>query len=189
MDTLFPLDPILPEGFLYYPDFLSFEEENELINYIRRIPLHNLVFQGYTANRKVESFGYDYSFESRRATKGKEIPAEFMPIIAKAGTALKIDPAEFEEILLTEYPPGSVINWHRDGQPFDRIAGISLGSDCSFRLRPYDKTGRNRKSTVTVTAERRSLYLISGEARSEWEHSTVPVQTTRYSITLRTLRK
>jgi hypothetical protein len=39
-----------------------------------------------------------------------------------------------------------------------------------------------------MPVRRRSLYVIGEEARTEWEHSTAPVENTRFSITLRTLR-
>jgi len=35
----------------------------------------------------------------------------------------------------------------------------------------------------------RSAYLLSGPARSVWEHSIPPVSALRYSITFRTLRQ
>jgi hypothetical protein len=41
---------------------------------------------------------------------------------------------------------------------------------------------------VNVVAEARSAYLLSGPARSVWEHSIPPVDELRYSITFRNLR-
>lgn len=55
----------------------------------------------------------------------------------------------FAELLITEYPVGSVINWHRDAPPFDLIAGISLMADCTFRLRPNDKAKQTRASVIS----------------------------------------
>jgi alkylated DNA repair dioxygenase AlkB len=101
---------------------------------------------------------------------------------------LNKNPDVFKEVLATEYPVGSVINWHRDAPPFELIAGISLATDCTFRLRPYDKTKRSRANTLSFPVERRSLYIMQGAARSEWEHSINPVKEKRYSVTLRTLR-
>ena len=40
---------------------------------------------------------------------------------------------------------------------------------------------------VSLTAEPRSLYLLRGPSRTEWEHSIPAVDTLRYSITFRTL--
>jgi alkylated DNA repair dioxygenase AlkB len=94
---------------------------------------------------------------------------------------------DFAELLVTEYP--SVINWHRDAPPFDIIVGISLLTDCTFRFRPHDKARQARKAILAVPLQRRSLYVIQAEARSNWQHSILPVTRLRYSITLRTLRK
>jgi len=91
-------------------------------------------------------------------------------------------------MLITEYPPGTVINWHRDVPQFDLIAGISLLADCTFRLRPYNKTKQTRSSVISFPVQRRSLYIIHGNARWNWQHSIMPVKQTRYSITLRTFK-
>jgi alkylated DNA repair dioxygenase AlkB len=187
MDSLFPLEPVYPPGFLYVPDFLTLKEEQDLVEYVTNMPLHNMIFQGYEAKRKVASFGYDYNFDQRTIAKGKAIPPSLDPLVEKVSTYLTLQKNDFAELLVTEYPIGSVINWHRDAPPFDLIAGISLLSDCTFRLRPYDKAKQGRKSIVSLTVKRRSLYLIKGLARSAWEHSISPVKQVRYSITLRTL--
>jgi len=39
-----------------------------------------------------------------------------------------------------------------------------------------------------VVVEPRSMYLLRGPSRDEWEHSIPPVGDLRYSITLRTFR-
>ena len=187
MGTLFPLDVIYPSGFEYYPEFISEEEELQLISIISKIELHAFVFQGFEAKRKAASFGYDWSFEKRTLSKGKKIPSEFLPLIEKVAAKLFLREQSFAELLILEYPVDAVINWHRDAPPFNLIAGISLLTDCVFKLRPYDKLKQGRKSIVSVPVARRSLYVMKGEARSQWEHSTAPVKTKRYSITLRTL--
>ena len=188
MNTLFPLEPDLPPGFIYYPDFLSKEEESTLISTCEKLELHNLIFQGFEAKRRVESYGYNYNFDKRSITKGLAIPSELEFVIDKAAQKLAMEKEEFEQVLVTEYPVGSVINWHRDAPPFDIIAGISLLSDCTFRLRPYDKSKQGRGAIRSLTVKRGSLYIMQGESRSEWEHSIAPVKKMRYSITLRSLR-
>jgi alkylated DNA repair dioxygenase AlkB len=189
MDTLFPVEKKYPEGFAYYPCFLTSAEEQYLLEQIAKIDLHTFLFQGYEAKRKVASFGYDYSFDKRSLTRGKPIPAEFNELITKVSAHLSLNPVDVAELLITEYPVGSVINWHRDAPPFDIIAGISLQADCIFKLRPHEKQKQVRGSVISVPVERRSLYLIQGAARSDWQHSTAPVNGIRYSITLRTLRE
>ncbi|HEX8041916.1 MAG TPA: alpha-ketoglutarate-dependent dioxygenase AlkB [Chryseosolibacter sp.] len=188
MDTLFPPVPVYPPGFTYVPDFLTEEEEQQLIREISGIELHAFNFHGYEAKRRVASFGYDYRFDQRSLVKGREIPGAFQNLVGKVASKTGISKEEFVELLVTEYPEGSVINWHRDAFPFDVIAGVSLLSDCTFRLRPHDKTKRVRGSIISLPVKRRSLYLIAGKARTEWQHSISPVQSVRYSLTLRTLR-
>ena len=186
-EELFPTHRAVPEGFHYLLDFISENEENKLLQTILKLDLHPLLFQGFEAKRKVISFGYDYSFDRRIITKGNPIPADFQWLLDKASQQLNLQ-NHFEELLITEYPPGAVINWHRDAPPFDIIAGISILGDCIFRFRPFERKDQNRKSIIAIPLPRRSLYVMRDEARHGWQHSIMPVSTTRYSITLRTLK-
>jgi alkylated DNA repair dioxygenase AlkB len=185
---LFPIILKLPEGFLYHENFLTVDEETSLLNIIKHFELRPMLFQGFEAKRKVASFGYDYSFDKKQLIKGKAIPSEFGFIVSKVASHLSVPTDVFVELLITEYPIGSVINWHRDAPPFDIIVGISLLSDCTFRLRPHAKERQTRKSTLSFPVKRRSLYRMSGIAREEWQHATSAVSEVRYSLTLRTLR-
>ena len=188
MNTLFPLSHFYPEGFTYKDEFLLREEEAELLQIISAIELHHFNFQGFTANRKVASFGYDYRFDNTGLAKGKPIPPAFDFLIDKISAYTTIPYKDFAELLVTEYPPGAVINWHRDAAPFDIIAGVSLCADCNFRMRPYNKEKQTRSSVISFPVIRRSLYVMQDAARSQWQHSIAPLKETRYSITLRTLR-
>jgi len=189
MSALFALEQNLPEGFNYYADFLNAEEETKLLHEMSKIELHNMNYHGYKANRKTESFGYDYNFDNNKLSKGKDIPAAFDWLIEKTAQYISVDGNRFAEMLVTEYPPGAVINWHRDVLQFDLIAGISLLTDCTFRLRPYDKTKQTRSSIISFPVQRRSLYTMHNEARWNWQHSIAPVKQTRYSVTFRTFKK
>jgi alkylated DNA repair dioxygenase AlkB len=188
MNALFPIENVFPEGFNYFPDFLIEDEETELCKEIEKIELHNLSYHGYKANRKTASFGYDYNFENNKLTKGKDFPAAFDFIVDKTAKYLSITKESFAEMLITEYPPGAVINWHRDVPQFDLIAGISLRTGCTFKLRPYDKAQQTRASVISFPVQRRSLYTMQNAARWNWQHSIAPVKQTRYSITFRTFK-
>src|SRR3954451_2574542 len=152
-----------------------------LLNEIAKVELHSMEYHGYKANRKVASFGYDYNYENNKLTKGKDIPAAFDFLFEKVAKHLSIAKSKFAELLVTEYPVGSVINWHRDVPQFDLIAGISLMSNCTFRLRPYDKAKQTRTSVISFPVQRRSLYVMHRAARWDWQHSTAPVKEVRYS--------
>src|SRR3954468_21270773 len=171
VNTLFPLEPAFPEGFSYCSNFLSEEEETILYNEISKLELHNLDYHGYKANRKVTSFGYDYSFENNKLTKGRNIPAAFEFLLEKVAQHISTEQNKFAELLITEYPVSAVINWHRDVPQFDLIAGISLLSDCIFKLRPYDKAKQTRSSIISFPDHRCSLYTMQENARWNWQHS------------------
>ena len=119
MENLFAYEPRYPPGFIYVPDFLTLAEEFYLCEQVSKIQLDTFIFQGFEAKRKVASFGYDYSFDKRALTKGNEIPESFHPLIEKVSKYLSIAKEDFSELLVTEYPVGSVINWHRDAPLFD----------------------------------------------------------------------
>ena len=188
MLSLFPLEYNFPPGFTYEEEFLSHDEEQELIKAIRETELHKLIFQGFEAKRKTASFGYDYNFDKRTISKGNPIPMDFIPLIDKVAQKFSVKSDAFAELLVTEYPVGSVINWHRDAPPFDMIAGISLNADCVFRFRPWQKAKQSRSSIISFPVRRRSLYVMKEEARTDWQHSIAPVEDVRYSLTLRTLK-
>ena len=104
----------------------------------------------------------------------REIAAEFADMKA----------AELQQVLVTEYAAGAGIGWHKDKAVFGQVVGISLLSPCTFRLRRKKGEGWER---VSIVAEPRSAYLLSGPSRTEWEHSIPGVESLRYSITFRTV--
>jgi alkylated DNA repair dioxygenase AlkB len=97
--------------------------------------------------------------------------------------------------LINEYRPGAPIGWHRDAPQYEMVAGISLLSSCRMKFRPYVRPGaraslqgRRRTATHELRLERRSAYLMAGDARNAYEHHIPAVDMLRYSITFRTLR-
>ena len=96
-----------------------------------------------------------------------------------------LEPEVLQHVLVTEYAAAAGIGWHRDKNVFNEIVGVSLLAPCVFRLR---RSVGDRWERFNVTAEPRSAYLLSGPARSEWEHSIPPVDALRYSVTFRNLR-
>jgi alkylated DNA repair dioxygenase AlkB len=65
------------------------------------------------------------------------------------------------------------------------VVGISLLSPCRFRFR-RGRTGA--WETTEVQLNPRSIYVLTGAARKEWQHGIPAVSETRYSLTFRTLR-
>jgi alkylated DNA repair dioxygenase AlkB len=64
------------------------------------------------------------------------------------------------------------------------VIGVSLLAPCTFRFRRKSGAAWARAS---LTLAPRSVYLLRGPARTEWEHSIPAVDELRYSLTFRTL--
>jgi alkylated DNA repair dioxygenase AlkB len=174
----------LPEGFLYQPEFLTRDEEAELLGRFAELPFAAFGFHGYTAKRRIVEYGWEYDFGTRRATEVVPIPDFLISIRDRAAAFAAVAPEAIVEAVITEYPPGAPIGWHRDVPQFETILGVSLASRCRMRLKPYRAEGK----IVWVILEPRSLYVIRGAARWRFQHSIAAVESLRYSITLRTLR-
>jgi alkylated DNA repair dioxygenase AlkB len=175
----------LPEGFLYRPEFVTRDEESELVRHIAGLAFKPFDFHGHLANRQVVGFGLRYDYDRREVVDAPAIPGFLLPLRDKVATFAGRPAPEFSQVLINEYRPGAGIGWHRDKPHFDLVAGVSLLAPCSFRLRRRNGTAWERQ---TVEVEPGSAYLMSGPARDEWEHSIPPVAQHRYSVTFRTLR-
>jgi alkylated DNA repair dioxygenase AlkB len=172
----------LPEGMKYRPNFVSPEEEQALLGTIAILPFKKFEFHGFTGKRKTVAFGWGYDFNGGGLTKTDDMPAFLTLLRTRAEEFAGSAPGSFQQVLLTEYAPGAGIGWHRDRSVFGDVVGVSLLSPCTFRLRKRSASGFTRQNFV---AELRSVYLLRGPSRSEWEHSIPGVETLRYSITFR----
>jgi alkylated DNA repair dioxygenase AlkB len=175
----------LPEGLLYRPDLIGAEDEAVLVAAIAALPLKPFQFQGYEGHRRVVSFGWAYDFSRQALEPADPIPAFLRPLRDRVAALAGRDPEDFEQALAIEYAPGAGIGWHRDRPQFDIVAGVSLVSSCPFRFRR--RLGQ-RWERATLRPAPRSAYVLTGPARTEWEHSIAPVEALRYSVTFRTFR-
>ena len=186
MDDVLPGRERFPDGFRYTPDLISQEDEVELLTRISELPFREFEFHGYVAQRRVASFGWQYDSATRQVRAAEDIPDFLLELRNTAAQFANREPTELQHVLVTEYGAGAGIGWHRDKAVFGDIVGISLLSPCVFRLRR--SVGRRRWERVSLIAEPRSAYLLSGEVRDNWEHSIPSVSATRYSVTFRNLR-
>ena len=181
--------PDYPSGFSYQPDFISVQQEAELSEAIRALTFADFEMRGVVAKRRVAFFGETYDREA-----AGPIPPFLLSLRAAVAAWAGIEPDAFAMALINEYRPGSPIGWHRDAPQYDIVAGVSLLTACRMKLRPYvSPTTRPadaapRRATHDIWLEPRSAYLISGLARTAYEHHIPPVTALRYSITFRTLR-
>ena len=176
--------PELPEGFVYQPYFLTESEQAELLRIFEGLNFEAFDFHGFKARRQIVEYGYSYDFGTRQATSAQPIPDFLMPLRERAAAFAGLKAESLVEAIVTHYPAGAPIGWHRDVPKFESIVGISLASGARMRFKPYGEKGK----LVSVTLEPRSIYTIGGAARWKFQHSIPPVAEARYSITFRTLR-
>ncbi|AEH84046.1 alkylated DNA repair dioxygenase AlkB [Sinorhizobium meliloti] len=131
------------------------------------------------------SFGWKYDFDTETVRRIDAIPPLLLPLRQLAADFAGLPAEGLQQALVTEYDVGAPIGWHRDKAVFGDVVGISLLTSCTFRLR-RKRAGRWERTSVIL--EPGSAYLLSGAARSEWEHSIPPVERLRYSVTFRELR-
>ena len=190
----------LLEGFRYQQALIGPAEEDALVARMRELPFREFEFHGYLGKRRVVSFGWQYNYSGRELQKAGDIPEFLLPVQMLAASFAGVEPGALQHVLVTEYGPGAGIGWHRDKAVFGQVVGISLLSPCVLRFRRKvagNRSGdrRARQSDrvkekpqwerVNVSAAPRSAYLLSGPARSVWEHSILRVNELRYSITFR----
>jgi alkylated DNA repair dioxygenase AlkB len=174
-----------PDGFRYEPEFLSSQEEASLLERISRLEFGEVRMRGVAARRRVVQFGWHYSFESFKLTAAPPPPTYLSVLQERAAAFAGVSARALSEVLVTEYQPGATIGWHRDAPPFDIVVGISLASACRFRFKRATARGVERYS---LNVAPRSIYLLDGPARRDWQHSIPAVRAMRYSITFRTIK-
>jgi alkylated DNA repair dioxygenase AlkB len=179
-------DSGLPPGLRYEPRLIPRDEAAAVVNLISELPFEAFQFHGFTGKRRVVSFGWKYDFSAQRLEAIEPIPEFLLPLRRRAAHFGGLGDDALEQVLITEYQAGATIGWHKDKAVFDEVIGISFGAPCTMRFRrPHGRSWERR----TVLLEPGSAYIITGESRSEWEHSIPPVEALRYSVTFRSLKK
>ncbi|WP_108396510.1 alpha-ketoglutarate-dependent dioxygenase AlkB [Devosia submarina] len=177
-------EPSLPEGFRYSREIIPPAMQDELLSKIRQLPFRAFDFHGFEGKRRVVSFGWRYDFSKESLVPAEPMPSFLLPVRELAAAFAGIATEQLQQALVTEYGPEAPIGWHKDKSVFGTIVGVSLLSACNFRLR---RKLAGKWERVSVKAEPGSVYVLSGPARHEWEHSIPPVEQLRFSITFRQL--
>ena len=124
-----------PEGFRYQTEVVPLEQERELVEQIRELPLKEFEFHGYLGKRRVMYFGWRYDFDSEKLRQIEEIPGFLLGLRERAAALTNLSAEDLPHALVTEYSPGTQIGWHRDKGVFEDVIGVSLLSSCNFRFR------------------------------------------------------
>jgi len=175
----------LPDGLIYVPDFLTEPEERDVLALVATFELHPYVLHDTPSRRLVRSFGLALVAGAYDAGPAAPIPAEMEWLRERCARLMEREPTELADLLVARYPSGAGIGWHSDAPQFRDVSGVSLLTACRMRFR----RGRPRAwETAELTLEPRSAYVLSGPARTQWQHHIPPVREERWSMTFRTLR-
>ncbi len=177
--------PSAPVDFRYAPNLFSPAAEQGFVATFETLPFKPFEFHGYQGNRRIVSYGYRYDYADRALRTSEALPDFLAPLREIASQFSGIAADKLEQALVTEYAPGAGIGWHRDKPFFEDVVALSFMSPCALRLRRQEGARWQRQA---VKIAPRSGYVLHGSVRSEWEHSIVPMDVLRYSVTFRSFR-
>src|ERR687890_2468833 len=175
-----------PAGLRYLPDLLDPPEEAALLDHLQTLQYAELRMHGQVARRVVRHYGVDYDYDTARTTPGEPVPDWLAPLRSRCAGLLDVAADVLAEVLVTRYPRGATIGWHRDAPAFGDVVGVSLGSACVMR---FQRGSGEERRVFEQPLDPRSGYVLSGPARTSWQHSIPAVPAERFSVTFRTLRR
>jgi len=183
---MFGDETALPGGLVYRPAFIAEDEEGALLREIAALPLHEAQYKEYTARRRIVSYGSSYDFTDNVLHPEEPVPGFLLPLRERVAAWVDLPATRFGHALVTEYRAGTSLGWHRDVPQFGVIVGISLGTACRMRFRPYPPRPHRREDVFALELAPRSAYVLQGDIRWRWQHSIPATPALRHSITFRT---
>jgi alkylated DNA repair dioxygenase AlkB len=172
-------------GLCYEPEFLSGQEETELLALIGGLPFQQAQYKEWHARRRIVSFGGRYDFTRHRLREAPPIPDSLLPLRDRIACFANVAPERIEHAMIAQYAPATPLGWHRDVADFEVIMGVSLRGRARLRFRPWPPQP-NARTAFAIDLAPRSAYVLRDEVRWGWQHAVSPTKELRYSITFRT---
>uniref|UniRef100_A0A7N0V8Y8 Uncharacterized protein n=1 Tax=Kalanchoe fedtschenkoi TaxID=63787 RepID=A0A7N0V8Y8_KALFE len=177
-------------GLYLWHDFVSCEEEEKLLREVDDRPWKNL------AKRRVQHYGYEFCYNTRNINTTQrmgELPSFLTPVLRRISLLPELDAADhvdLDQVTVNEYPIGVGLAPHIDTHSaFEGlIFSLSLAGPCIMEFRRYPDGLWISRSATSDSMEvsntdscsnytkkilylpRRSMLLLSGEARYAWHH-------------------
>ena len=153
----------LISGLRYLPEFVSLEEEAEMLS---QIDASEWITE---LKRRVQHYGYKYDYKRRSIDASMYVGAlpEWSFLLRERFATQKIFPEPPDQLIVNEYIPGQGIFKHVDCVPcfLDTIVSVTLGSGCVMEF-----TKPKTKRKVECFLEPRSAVILTGESRYDWQH-------------------
>lgn len=177
----------------YCDDFVSQEEENELLKSIDSEPWMN------DLRRRVQHYGYRYDYSAKWLSDDDRIGdlPDWSLCVADRLVQAGLFNERPDQLIVNEYEPGQGIAPHIDKNCFGPVvAAVSLGSDCMMKIYPPDTDDKHALDFVVL---RRSMMAYRGVGRHDYRHGIPPRKSDeldgvkiprgrRVSLTFRTVR-
>ena len=147
-------------GLQYIPDYISIEQERQLINIIDT--------QNWLTDlkRRVQHYGYKYDYTAKKITNDHYIGAipDWLLPLCKRLLVEHVFISPPDQVIINEYLPGQGISPHIDCIPCfgEVVCSLSLLSPCVMDFIQKEKISR--------LLEARSLLILSGPSRYHWKH-------------------
>ncbi|UYV71426.1 ALKBH4 [Cordylochernes scorpioides] len=187
------------EGVTVVPDFISAEEEDQLVDGIDQIP-----WVPSQSGRYKQDFGPKVNFKKKKVRCGtfNGLPEFTRWLVERLRTVNPLADFRPVELCHLDYSParGAAIDPHLDDFWLwgDRLVTVNLLGDTVLTLTPVSDTTpalNPRPCSSIIEADvpmpRRSLVIISGEARSQWYHGIhrANITSRRLAMTFRELSR
>ena len=154
-------------GLIVIPNFVSGPGEAALLSIVDANPWMDNI------RRRVQHYGYIYDYKRRTIDPSMKLGPlpEWGAVIAERLYDEGWIGVVPDQMIVNEYLPGQGIAHHIDCEPCfgDTILSLSLGSDCLMDL-IHSRTA----AKFIVHLPRRSLLVMRGTARYDWQHGIAP---------------
>ncbi len=176
-----------PKGLTYIPNFLSETQATWLWDTLQPMEFTHDFFRGKPMRRGYLQFGYTYITKDRTLRQAAPLPKALQKV--RDHIAPHCPPGtNFTQCIITRYPAKAGIGWHCDAPCFqDCIAGLSLGSEAGMLFR-HNQNKSNKQADYIQRISPRSLYIMTGASRWDYQHKIEPVPHERISLTFRAVR-
>ncbi len=184
---LLPNPPVLPSitlmqsqqtdvpGLKYIPDFLSADEEKELVDIIENCEWSTEL------ERRVQHYGWRYDYKARQIDISMQLGPlpDWADKLARRLVSKGLVRQPPDQVIVNEYTANQGITRHVDSDSFaDDIVTISLLESWGMVFRK--KGSKNKK--IELLLEQRSAAVLSDEARYGWTHEIPKRKTERSDV-------
>ena len=165
---------ILPPGLDIIPDFVTPNEESELLqcfNWEEK----STATERSLKHRQVKHYGYEFSYVTNdidpEAPLEDRIPDLCQTLVVQRALAAGHTDVEPDQLTVNRYLPGQGIPAHVDTHHCctSTILSLSLGSGIVMNFKRMEES-----HTVPVWLPPRSLLVMADEARYSWSHGITP---------------